>query len=67
MICLVLKKKWQPIAAITKEKLQEVGYNVTNINFAKMTTVHKQNNSHEEVKNELNEEDKRDKTFMRKD
>ena len=40
---------------MTKEKLQEVGYNVSSINFAKMNPVHKQNNSHEEVKNELNE------------
>ena len=28
------KEKMAPIAAITKEKLQEVGYNVTNISFA---------------------------------
>ena len=45
----------EPIARMTKEKLQEVGYNVSSINFAKMNPVHKQNSSHEEVKNELNE------------
>ena len=48
------KEKMEPIAQMTKEKLQEVGYNVSNINFAKMNTVHKQNISHEEVKNEIN-------------
>ena len=48
------KEKMEPIAQMTKEKLQEVGYNVSSINFAKMNPVHKQNNSHEEVKNELN-------------
>ena len=40
---------------MTKEKLQEVGYNVSSINFARMNPVHKQNISHEEVKNEINE------------
>ena len=48
------KEKMEPIARMTKEKLQEVGYNVSSINFAKMNPVHKQNMSHEEVKNEIN-------------
>ena len=31
------KEKMAPLAAITKEKLQEVGYNVTNISFAPLS------------------------------
>ncbi|WP_338449530.1 hypothetical protein R4Z09_25710 [Niallia oryzisoli] len=30
------KEKMEPLAAITKEKLQEVGYNITGIHFTKM-------------------------------
>ena len=33
----LFKEKMAPLAAITKEKLQEVGYNVTNISFAPLS------------------------------
>ncbi|MFD2442737.1 hypothetical protein ACFSO7_01850 [Bacillus sp. CGMCC 1.16607] len=43
------KEKMQPVAMIAKEKLQEIGYNIHSIHFAKMTVknqnVEKQNNS----------------------
>ena len=31
------KEKIEPLASFTKEKLQEVGYNVSSINFARMS------------------------------
>ncbi|MEC1715518.1 hypothetical protein [Schinkia azotoformans] len=33
------KQKMEPIAAITKEKLQEVGYSINSINFTRMTLI----------------------------
>ncbi|MED4350978.1 hypothetical protein P9265_01340 [Schinkia azotoformans] len=33
------KQKMEPIAAITKEKLQEVGYSINSINFTRMTSI----------------------------
>ncbi|WP_458411842.1 hypothetical protein ACNQFZ_13390 [Schinkia sp. CFF1] len=33
------KQKMEPLAAITKEKLQEVGYSVNSINFTRMTPI----------------------------
>ena len=36
------KEKIEPLASLTKEKLQEVGYNVSSINFARMNPVRSQ-------------------------
>ncbi|EKN67653.1 hypothetical protein [Schinkia azotoformans] len=36
------KQKMEPIAAITKEKLQEVGYSINSINFTRMTSINSQ-------------------------
>lgn len=36
------KQKMEPIAAFTKEKLQEIGYNVNSINFTRMSPVNSQ-------------------------
>ena len=49
------KEKIEPLASLTKEKLQEVGYNVSSINFARMNPVRRQSISHEEVRNEANQ------------
>jgi hypothetical protein len=47
------KEKIEPLASFTKEKLQEVGYNVSSINFARMTPAHSQSASHAELENEM--------------
>ncbi|MCQ6277127.1 hypothetical protein JMM81_19820 [Bacillus sp. V3B] len=47
------KEKIEPLASFTKEKLQEVGYNVSSINFAKMNPVRSQSVSQEELGSEM--------------
>lgn len=50
------KQKMEPLATITKEKLQEVGYSVNSINFTRMTTIASQQQSstnNEEQQTEL--------------
>ena len=48
------KDKMEPIVEMTKGKLQEVGYNVTSINFAKMNPVQEQVTA-KEVENEVDQ------------
>ncbi|KAA9022059.1 hypothetical protein [Niallia endozanthoxylica] len=47
------KEKMEPIAELTKQKLQEVGYNVSSIAFTRMNPVTKQTTSHKELGSEM--------------
>jgi len=47
------KEKMEPIAEMTKQKLQEVGYNVSSINFTRMNPIAKQSTSHKELGSEM--------------
>ena len=47
------KEKIEPLASFTKEKLQEVGYNVSSINFARMNPIKSPSVSHEELGKEM--------------
>ena len=60
------KEKIEPLASFTKEKLQEVGYNVSSINFARMNPVRSQSVSHQESVNEANQ-DKINQTSLRRE
>ena len=42
------KERMEPLANMTKERLQEVGYNVSSINFSRMNSVNNQAVSHED-------------------
>ncbi|HHY74206.1 MAG TPA: hypothetical protein GX497_13485 [Bacillus bacterium] len=50
------KQKMEPIAAFTKEKLQEIGYNVGNINFTRMTPINSQQASGQQEKTNKEEQ-----------
>ncbi|WP_394234949.1 hypothetical protein [Niallia oryzisoli] len=47
------KEKMEPVAELTKIKLQEVGYNVSSINFTRMNPVTSQATSHKELGSEI--------------
>lgn len=47
------KEKMEPIAEMTKAKLQEVGYNISSIHFARMSPDTSLTTSHEELGNEI--------------
>ena len=56
------KEKIEPLASFTKEKLQEVGYNVSSINFARMSPVVSQ----QPARNEANQEKSTRQVFTEK-
>lgn len=49
------KERMEPLTSMTKEKLQEVGYNVNNISFARMTPVTTNHAAKENAASQTNE------------